>query len=121
MDSDNKTYYVTEGMLRAIHRHELPNDTTSNIIGSINRSFSKKDSKQLKKNGQTTIKIEMQPISYMFKKGNRIGIYLTGVDIGSFDTSEMQGYEDPQMWQIFCNSKLILPVVYDKRDKKKNK
>jgi len=114
VDASTKHYYVTEGMLRAIHRREHSDESRSDIPGVPYRSYKRENSKQLKKNGQTTINIYLQPISYMFKKGNRIAVQFTGADVGNFDNNKMTDFFEPTQWRVYCNSKLVLPVVETK-------
>eukprot|EP01124_Arcella_intermedia_P020289 TRINITY_DN27777_c0_g1_i1.p1 TRINITY_DN27777_c0_g1~~TRINITY_DN27777_c0_g1_i1.p1 ORF type:complete len:608 (+),score=163.38 TRINITY_DN27777_c0_g1_i1:25-1848(+) len=108
--AENKHYYVTEGMLRALHRYETTDEFRVEIPGVPYKSFKRENAKDLKRKTQTLISIHLHPISYTFKKGNSICLTLTGADIGNFNNENLEDYKNPTWWKIFCNSRLEIPL-----------
>ncbi len=85
VDEQGKVSYVTEGLLRALHRkvsHEpRPYKDVENIPY---HSYLKKDGAPLAPQKTEMITFDLLPVSYLFKKGHRIRISIAGADRDHF-------------------------------------
>jgi len=79
LDKSGKVSYVTEGMLRAIH-YPLSQDTPPYRDPVPYRTYKRRDSKSLIPRDPTPIIFDLLPTSYLFKKGHRIRIAISGSD-----------------------------------------
>ncbi len=105
--------YVTEGMLRGIHRNfgAKPSPYPDPILY---RSFRRADSEPMIPGEISTFTFNLLPTSYLFKKGHQIRLAIAGTDRDHFQT--LPG--PPPTFRIFRNGKtqslLTLPLVSQK-------
>ena len=102
--------YVTEGLLRALHRHRSTDTPPYQDVVPY-RSFQRKDGKPLSPGKITHLEFELLPTSYLFKKGHRIRVALAGADKDHFPLIP----PSPPTLTYYRNatfpSHVILPVV----------
>jgi putative CocE/NonD family hydrolase len=77
---DGRVDYVTEGQLRALHRHLETCDET----GVPRRSFHRADARALEHGEIAEIVVDLQPVSWRFQAGHRIRVALAGADRDHF-------------------------------------
>lgn len=83
VDSQGNVNYVTEGMLRAIHRNlsDLPPYYRT---PTPFRTFLRADARPLVSGRPAMLKFDLQPTSYLFLKGHRVRIAVAGADADHF-------------------------------------
>ncbi|WP_426955615.1 CocE/NonD family hydrolase [Muricoccus radiodurans] len=79
IEADGAVRYVTEGLLRALHRRESPAPETYRTAWPF-RSFHRADARPLTPGQAERIRIPLLPISWVFRKGSRIRLSLAGAD-----------------------------------------
>lgn len=87
---DGKVTYVTEGMLRALHRR-LSNDPPPYRTVYPYRSFLKQDGMPLVPGRTATLTFPLFPTSVLFRQGHRIRIALAGADHDTFARLPAEG------------------------------
>jgi len=110
VDGDGRSNYVTEGLLRAIHR-KLSNEKPLYASPVPYRSFMSKDAMPLVPGEAAEITFDLLPTSYLFKKGHRIHVALAGADASHFaplfpEPPEIKVYRDR-----LRPSRIELPVM----------
>lgn len=110
IDEKGKVHYVTEGMLRAIHR-KVSNDKAPYITPVPYRTFLREDAMPLVKNEVAELEFALLPVSYQFKKGHKIRISIAGADKDHF----VNNPEEPPTIRMYRNSvypsRIDLPVM----------
>jgi predicted acyl esterase len=76
---DGTLRYVTEGLLRALHRKENSPPATYRTTWPF-RSFRRADAAPLVPGEAERIRIPLLPISWVFRAGSRIRLSLAGAD-----------------------------------------
>ena len=113
VDENGRVSYVTEGMLRALHR-KLSEDKPPYKSEAPYRSFLKKDAQPLVAGQVTEMIFDLLPVSYLFKKRHRIRVAVSGADADHFRL--LPG--DPPNLRIHRSrqhaSRITLPVVSKK-------
>jgi len=109
VDEDGDSNYVTEGLLRAIHR-KLSNEEPLYVSPVPYRSFMSKDAMPLVKGEAAEITFDLLPTSYLFRKGHRIRVAIAGADASHFaplfpDPPEIKVYRDR-----LRSSRIDLPI-----------
>lgn len=79
MEADGSVRYVTEGLLRALHRQESPAPDTYRTTWPF-RSFRRADSAPLVPGRAERIRVPLLPVSWVFAKGSRIRLSIAGAD-----------------------------------------
>ncbi len=79
-----KVYYVTEGLLRAVHR-KLSDKTPPYEMAVPYRTFERADAMPLVPQEVAKLEFDLYPTSYLFKAGHRIRIALAGADEDHFE------------------------------------
>ena len=79
VEADGTVRYVTEGLLRALHRKESPAPDTYRTSWPF-RSFRREDIAPLVPGQAERIRIPLLPISWVFAKGSRIRLSIAGAD-----------------------------------------
>jgi uncharacterized protein len=79
IEADGTERYVTEGLLRALHRKEAPAPGTYRTAWPF-RSFSRADAVPLIPGEVERIRIPMLPVAWRFSAGNRIRLSIAGAD-----------------------------------------
>ncbi|MDA0738882.1 MAG: CocE/NonD family hydrolase [Nitrospirae bacterium] len=110
VNAKGKVMYVTEGMLRGIHR-KLNSKPSPYPDAIPYRSYRSADSLPMIPDKITTLTFNLLPTSYLFKKGHRIRLALAGTDRDHFKI--LTG--PPPTFRIFRNgntsSHLTLPII----------
>ncbi|MGX9964752.1 CocE/NonD family hydrolase [Roseomonas sp. F4] len=79
VEADGTVRYVTEGLLRALHRHESPAPETYRTSWPF-RSFTRADAVPLVPGEATRLRIPLLPTAWVFRQGSRIRLSLSGAD-----------------------------------------
>jgi putative CocE/NonD family hydrolase len=79
IEADGTPRYVTEGLLRALHRKESPAPAEYRTTWPF-RSFRREDARPLVPGQPERIRIPLLPIGWVFRKGSRIRLSLAGAD-----------------------------------------
>jgi uncharacterized protein len=106
-----KVIYVTEGMLRGIHRRcTLQSDEQG--LTRIFRSFLRQDADPIPPGQVVELIFELYPVSYRFQKGSRIRLALAGADSDHFAQPCSQAPTwNLQRHQLFP-SRIVLPSPF---------
>jgi predicted acyl esterase len=80
---DGTTRYVTEGLLRALHRAERPAPRLQQTVGP-SRSFARADARPLVPGVAETLRFALLPTSWRFPAGHRIRIAIACADVDNF-------------------------------------
>ena len=107
---DGSATYVTEGMLRALHRNlSAPSETYRTTWPY--RAFTRAEAAPLRPGEPVTLELPLLPVSWAFPEGHRIGLSLAGADRDNF---ALWPYGRPGEWTIRTGgayrSRLTLPV-----------
>jgi hypothetical protein len=100
--------YITEGMLRAIHR-KISEDPEPYVLLGPNHSFKRKDAAQLISGEITDISFKLFATSVQIKKGHSIRISLAGADQSIFTRFPKEG---SPIWKVYRNSSHISSVTF---------
>lgn len=79
VEADGTLRYVTEGLLRALHRKESPAPDSYRTTWPF-RSFRREDAAPLVPGRAERIRIPLLPTSWVFRKGSRIRLSIAGAD-----------------------------------------
>ena len=79
VEADGTVRYVTEGLLRALHRKETPCPPSYRTTWPF-RSFYRTDMAPLVPGKRETVRIPLVPTSWTFAKGSRLRISIAGAD-----------------------------------------
>lgn len=79
VEPDGTVRYVTEGLLRALHRKESAAPATYRTSWPF-RSFRREDAAPLVPGQAERIRIPLLPISWVFRAGSRIRLSISGMD-----------------------------------------
>ena len=111
IDADGKVIYITEGMLRALHRKVSTDRPPYQGFGPYH-SFRRKDGEWLQPGQIVEMTFTLIPTSARVRKGHRLRLAIAGADESTFHRLPAQG--DPLI-SVFHNvsqvSSLELPVV----------
>jgi putative CocE/NonD family hydrolase len=83
VEADGSVRYVTEGLLRAIHRAEAPPPANYRTTWPW-RSFARKDAKPMPIGEPQLLKFALLPVAWRFAKGSRIRLSIAGADADHF-------------------------------------
>ncbi|MGH8679472.1 MAG: CocE/NonD family hydrolase, partial [Burkholderiales bacterium] len=105
---DGKVIYITEGLLRGLHRAVKPAPYWS---PEPTHSFLRADGQPLTPGEATEVSFALLPTSYLVRKGHSIRVALAGADAGLF--APLPGAAPT--WQVYRDaaraSRIELPVV----------
>jgi hypothetical protein len=79
VEADGRERYVTEGVLRALHRKDAP-DTPAHRTKWPTHSFRRQDAAPLKPGEATRLTIALLPTSWHLRKGSRLRLAIAGAD-----------------------------------------
>jgi uncharacterized protein len=79
VEADGRERYVTEGVLRALHRKETP-DTPAHRTKWPTHSFRRQDAAPLEPGETTRLTIALLPTSWRLRKGSRLRLAIAGAD-----------------------------------------
>ncbi|MGI9383148.1 MAG: CocE/NonD family hydrolase [Methyloligellaceae bacterium] len=106
---DGTVRYVTEGMLRALHRKETEASQTYRTSWPY-RSYTRSDAAPLTPGEPATLRFALLATSWRFKAGHRLRLAITGADRDNFSRLP---HGRPGQWQIFRGggkpSAIVLP------------
>lgn len=83
VEGDGTVRYVTEGVLRAIHRAEAPAPRDYKTTWPF-RTFARTDAKPMPIGEPQLLKFALLPIAWRFAKGSRIRLSISGADADHF-------------------------------------
>jgi putative CocE/NonD family hydrolase len=110
VDEQGKATYVTEGMLRAIHRQLSKQSPPYRTVAPY-RTYRRADSAPLVPGKIAELTFDLQPISYLFKQGHSIRVAIAGADRDHFTTIP----DDPATVSFYRSaaaaSHLVLPLM----------
>jgi hypothetical protein len=108
---DGRVSYLTEGMLRAIHRKTADPATAPYVPLGVYHSFRKADALPLVPGEVAPISITMFPISTVFKKGHSMRIAVAGHDDALKDKYPKEGIPVLTVERnTTCPSQVLLPL-----------
>jgi uncharacterized protein len=83
VDPRGRVTYVTEGLLRAMHRGPASRPAPYKTVGPY-RSCERADARPLRPGVPAELLVELLPTSYLFKAGHRVRIAIAGADRDHF-------------------------------------
>jgi putative CocE/NonD family hydrolase len=83
IEADGTVRYVTEGVLRAIHRAEAPCPREYKTTWPF-RTFARKDARPMPIGEPQLLRFALLPIAWRFGKGSRIKLSISGADADHF-------------------------------------
>jgi putative CocE/NonD family hydrolase len=108
---DGRVRYVTEGMLRGLHRRYHPPDP-GDPRALPRRSFRRADGAPLVPGEVAELTFELLPTSYVFAAGHRIRLALAGADRDHFALIPADGPPTVHFQRSLAHpSHLVLPIV----------
>jgi len=110
VNPSGKVTYVTEGMLRAVHR-KLSTEEPPYPVVTPYRTFLRKDALPLVPGEAAELVFDLYPVSYLFKEGHTIRVAVAGADKDHFAFVP----EEPPLIHVLRNtgfpSHIDLPVM----------
>lgn len=97
---DGKVTYITEGMLRLLHRKESKETPPYPMYGPY-LTFKEKDGSPVIPGKVEKVSFELQPISYLIQKGHSLRVSIAGADIDHFFLVDQK----PEYFDIYHNEK----------------
>ena len=79
VDAAGRSYYVTEGMLRALHR-KTASPPANYACSWPYRTFRRQDAKLLERDVPAELEFALLPVSWVFAKGSRLRVSIAGAD-----------------------------------------
>ncbi len=116
VDADGFSHYVSDGVMRASFRKIGPDSPWSDVGIPYHRGF-EEDYAPL---GDTPVSVafEMFPVSYVFAKGSRIRVTITGSDETTYPFPEGLKYDPAPTISLYRDrqhaSQIMLPVIDDR-------
>jgi hypothetical protein len=111
VDPDGRVRYVTEGMLRAIHRKVSDEAPPYRSLGP-HHSFRRSDARPLVPGEPAELSFEMMPTSVLIRAGHRIRIAVAGADADTFERVPETGRPVIELHRSAAlPSQVTLPVV----------
>ena len=83
VEADGTVRYVTEGLLRAIHRTEAPCPANYRTTWPW-RTFARKDAKPMPVGEPQLLRFALLPVAWRFAEGSRIRLSIAGADADHF-------------------------------------
>jgi putative CocE/NonD family hydrolase len=83
VEADGTVRYVTEGVLRAIHRAEAPAPRNYRTTWPW-RSFARKDARPMPIGEPQLLRFALLPVAWRFAKGSRLRLSISGADADHF-------------------------------------
>lgn len=93
VDEQGKVTYITEGMLRALHRKVSTETPPYKVFGPYH-SFKRADSQFMTPGEAAELNFALFPTSILLPKGHKIRVSIAGADASSFDRLPEQGDTD---------------------------
>jgi putative CocE/NonD family hydrolase len=79
VETDGRCRYVTEGMLRALHRKEAPSPAHHRTTWPF-RSFARSDAAPLTPSQPALLRFALLPTAWTFRRGSRLRLAIAGAD-----------------------------------------
>jgi putative CocE/NonD family hydrolase len=109
---NGKAVYLTEGLLRAIHRKEQPVEDAPYVPLGVYHSYYQSDTLSIVPGEVTKIKITLYPISAVFKKGHSIRVSIAGHDASMQSKYPQEGTPILNIeHNLFYKSNIEMPVI----------
>jgi putative CocE/NonD family hydrolase len=111
IEADGTERYVTEGLLRLLHRKLSPAPSTYRATWPF-RSFARADAAPMPVDAAETVRVPLLPIAWRFAKGSRIRLSIAGADADH--CSQVPHGRPPTLRVQFGGeggSRLILPLA----------
>ena len=83
VDADGKSWYITEGSLRLLHRAEAQPPSSYRANWPY-RSFRREDAKHMQPGVRETVRFALLPVSWTLKAGSRLRVAIAGTDADHF-------------------------------------
>jgi predicted acyl esterase len=112
VSTDGRVTYLTEGLLRAIHRKQKNPSEAPFVPLGIYHTFRRGDATPLIPGDVTEIGITLLPFSTVFRKGHSIRVAIAGHDMSMKDRCPKEGV--PELFlerNAEFPSRIILPVI----------
>jgi putative CocE/NonD family hydrolase len=110
VDADGNLTYITEGLLRGIHRQLDQSDVVYQDVVPL-RNYTSKNVQYLIPGEVASLEFDLLPTSYVVKKGHRLRVSIAGADQTHFSVM----HKAIPTWKIHRNgefaSYIVLPVV----------
>ncbi|HRY73303.1 MAG TPA: CocE/NonD family hydrolase [Spirochaetia bacterium] len=107
---DGRVTYLTEGLLRALHRKEGAGDPGRAVLGPAH-SFMRRDGEPLELGKPAELRIALQATSVLLRKGHRIRVAVAGHDASSFERVPAEGEVEIEVLRSAAfPSRVELPV-----------
>lgn len=107
--ADGRVYYMTEGILRAIHRKTSPAPANYKTVWPF-RSYARADARVLEKGVVTEFVIPLLPLAWTLSAGSRLRLSIAGADVDHYPAMP---YGRPPVFDIVLGAdglQLALPV-----------
>lgn len=115
VDPDGGVHYVTEGLLRAVHR-KLSKTPSPYKLLVPHRTFRRADAMTLVPGEAAELTFDLLPVSHLFRKGHRIRLAVGGADVDHFPNPS----GPPPTIKIHRSashpSRIVLPIVSARRE-----
>jgi len=105
---DGTTSYVTEGMLRALHRAEAPAPALEQVVGP-SRGFTRAAARPLVPGEAATLRVALLPTSWRFAAGHRIRLAIACADTDNF--GQVPHGRPPHLTILSDGSALEIPTI----------
>lgn len=107
---DGRVTYITEGVLRAIHRKRSDDKAPYPTVGPY-RTFSRQDAAPLVPGQVAELVFDLYPTSYEFRKGHAVRVSLAGADKDHFALIPDRPPTVRTYRNATCPSRIDLPVM----------
>lgn len=108
---DGRVTYITEGMLRFLHRKESKEKPPYPMFGPY-LSYKVKDSSLMKPESVEKVSFELLPVSYLIQKGHSLRISIAGTDKDHFFLVD----EKPTYFDVYHNEKFASNIKVPFKD-----
>jgi putative CocE/NonD family hydrolase len=105
---DGAARYVTEGMLRLLHRKEAPAPALHQVVGPY-RSFARGDAAPMVPGVAVEIRLDLLPTAWRFPAGHRIRLAISGADADNY--GQVPHGRPPTLTVFHAGSALSLPLL----------
>jgi uncharacterized protein len=83
VDADGRSWYITEGLLRLLHRAEATPPASYRANWPW-RSFKREDAKLMQPRVPETVRLALLPVSWKLRAGSRLRVAIAGADADHF-------------------------------------
>ncbi len=112
VDPDGKITYVTEGMLRALHRESVT-DSALHRDAVPTRRFDRRSARELQPSEVVELTFDLLPVSYVFKQGHAIRVSIAGADRDHFEAVAIEQAPTVRVFRDATRpSRIVLPTMH---------